>query len=289
MLSKKILLNLLLLAIFVALALFITSTEQTDTKLPLLSSTDTGSVNTIRIRHNASTIIIERAINDTGDHVGDHAGEHTGAGWHIRQPVDVAANQMRVNTLLRLLMAPVHSSYPVANIDAKSIGLDDSRDSISFDNQTFTFGQVNPATGLRYISDGETVYTIEDVYFPLISSHFSTLVSFRLLPEDIEIDRLVLLQQTISQDDSGRWQSNIDITADEVAAIIASWRSAQAFGVRQYIEKESQGELFVTAKDGTQFSFVITDTDPWLILARPELDLEYHLEKEGLKKLTGQY
>jgi len=277
MLSKKILLNLLLLAIFVALALFITSTEQTDTKLPLLSSTDTGSVNTIRIRHNASTIIIERAINDTG------------AGWHIRQPVDVAANQMRVNTLLRLLMAPVHSSYPVANIDANSIGLDDSRDSISFDHQTFTFGQVNPATGLRYISDGETVYTIEDVYFPLISSHFSTLVSFRLLPEDIRIDRLILLDQTISQDDSGRWQSNIDITADEVATIIASWRSAQAFGVRQYIEKESQGELFVTAKDGTQFGFVITDTDPWLILARPELELEYHLEKDGLKKLTGQY
>jgi len=277
MLSKKILLNLLLLAIFVALALFITSTEQTDTKLPLLSSTDTGSVNTIRIRHNASTIIIERAINDTG------------AGWHIRQPVDVAANQMRVNTLLRLLMAPVHSSYPVANIDANSIGLDDSRDSISFDHRTFTFGQVNPATGLRYISDGETVYTIEDVYFPLISSHFSTLVSFRLLPEDIRIDRLILLDQTISQDDSGRWQSNIDITADEVATIIASWRSAQAFGVRQYIEKESQGELFVTAKDGTQFGFVITDTDPWLILARPELELEYHLEKDGLKKLTGQY
>jgi hypothetical protein len=281
MLSNKILLNLILLAIFVALALFITSTEQTDTKLPLLSSTDAGSVNTIAIRHNSSTLIIERASKYTDD--------HTAAGWHIRRPVDIAANGMRVSTLLRLLVAPVHSSYPLAEIDAKSIGLDDSTDSISFDGQTFTFGEVNPATGLRYISDGETVYTIEDVYSPLIRSHFSTLVSFRLLPEDIRIDRLILLEQTIDRDDSGRWQSNIDITADQVATIIASWRSAQAFGVRQYIQRESQGELFVTAEDGAQFSFVITDTDPWLILARPELDLEYHLEKDMLKKLTGQY
>ena len=271
MLSKKVFLNLLLLVIFIALATAVLNTEQADTDLPLLSATDMDDVRTITIRHGDNSTVIERRNR----------------GWYIIQPAHVGANGIRITALLRLLSAPVHSSYALADIDPKAIGLEGSRNSIRFDSQHFTFGQVNPATGLRYISDGENVYTIEDVYYPLINSHFSTLVSFSLIDEDTVIDKLALPGLTISKDSMGRWQSSIDMTADEVASILQDWRSVQAFGVRQYIGRDSLGEIRISRQGGTQMSFSITDTDPWLILARPELDLEYHLEKGTLSKLTG--
>ncbi len=268
---KKNILNLVLLIFVVALASIIYFSEEKSTELNKLSS-NVADINDIIIQHNQNTT---RLIKQSDGH------------WQITQPVSIAANDFRVGSILKLLNAPVHKQYSTDEIDLKKIGLDKPNTTIKFNNEEITFGITNPATNLRYVKKGDTIYTIEDVYYPLLSSSFTALVSLNLLPANSEITKLILSNQTIRKNEKGLWQSNIDISADNINKAIEDWQSTQAFGVHSYMQRKSLGEVFIYLKDQDAISFVITDTDPWLILARPELGLEYHLDIEAYNNLIS--
>ncbi|HHJ34371.1 MAG TPA: DUF4340 domain-containing protein [Gammaproteobacteria bacterium] len=262
--SRKNLLNLFLLIIAAALASIVFFSETSSDKLAPLSTIDITAIKKITIQHNTHTTLIE---SQRDGH------------WKLRQPVEIDANDFRINSILKLVNAPVHSHYPLSDIDAETIGLDDPATKITFDDHTISFGSINPATGLRYVQLDNTIYTIEDIYYPLISSNFSALVSLNLLPVDSHIDKLILINQTITRGDDGLWRSNIAITADDVAGAIDHWQTLQAFGVHRYLERKQLGEVFIYLTGQQQaLRYLITDTDPWLIIARPETGLEYHLD-----------
>jgi hypothetical protein len=268
---KNNILNLVLFLVVISLASVIYFSEEESTALDRLTALDVADIQSISIQHNSNTTAIAK-----------QADGH----WQITQPVDIAANDFRINSVLELVNAPVHSRYPVNEINLANIGLAEPVTTIAFDELDIAFGIVNPATELRYLRMGDSIYTIEDAYYPLLSSHFGTLVSLSLLPADSRIEKLILLNQTISRDDKGFWQSNIAISADRINETVDYWQSDQAFGVHSYLQREPLGEVFIYLEDQQQpVSFIITDTDPWLILARPEIGLEYHLAIEAYDKL----
>ena len=269
--SKINILNLVLFIVVISLAFVIYFSEEPNTQLNLLTSIDTTNVNTIRIHHNNNETLI---IKNGNQH------------WDITQPISIAANDFRINSLLKLLNAPVHSRYSTDEIDLSDTGFSDSSTNISFDDQTINFGTNNAATSLRYVKLNNAVYTIEDVYYPLLSSNFGTLVSLNLIPKGNRIVKLILKNLTLSKNDENIWQSNNEITADNINKILDDWRSAQAFGVHEYLERDELGEVFIYLTDLAEpITYTITDTDPWLILARPELGLEYHLDVDAYNKL----
>lgn len=272
--SKKNLLNLALLLIAATLASIIYFSNETNTDLARLTKVDANTIHKITIWHNNNATTI---MNKTAD-----------SRWQLSKPVAIAANHFRISSILKLLNAPVHNQYAGDAIDLNKTGLLVSKTKISFDDISIIFGITNPVTNLRFVQLGNTVYTIEDVYYPFLSSHFGTLVSFNLLPDNSAINKLILANQTIDKNTSGLWQSNIDISADNINIAIEHWQNIQAFGVREYIEREVLGEVFVFLEERAQaIRFIITDTDPWLIIARPELGLEYHLDKEAYDKLIA--
>ncbi len=272
--SKKNLLNLALLLIAAALASIIYFSDEINTDLPHLTKVDANTIQTITISHNNNVATIINKIADSR--------------WQLSKPVAIAANPFRISSILKLLNAPVHQQYASDAIDLSKTGLLVSKTKISFDDIGIIFGTINPVTNLRFVQLGNTVYTIEDVYYPLLSSHFGTLVSFNLLPANSVIDKLILANQTIDKKASGLWQSNSAISADNINITIENWQNIQAFGVHEYIEREVLAEVFVFLENqAPAIRFIITDTDPWLIIARPELGLEYHLEKEAYDKLIA--
>ena len=267
------LLNLLLFVILLSLATTIYFSEDTDNRLPLLTDVDPGSISSISIQH-----------NDRRTHISRQADDH----WQITQPINIAANNFRISSILKLLNAPVHNRYALDEIDLDKIGLKEPQTTVQLDAYNIAFGKTNPATNLRFVRLDDAVYTIEDVYYPLLTSFFGTLVSLNLLPPGSEIEKLILLNQTIARDDQGRWQSNIDITADNMVNTIQRWQTQQAFGIHQYMQRKPLGEVFIYLQGREQpIDFVVTDTDPWLIIARPELGLEYHLDIENYKPLLS--
>ena len=277
--NSRNLLNLALLLVVAALAFIIYQAEETDTELERISEiyfdNNARDITSLVIEHNGRRTKIEKSADDR---------------WHITEPVSIAANNFRINSILKLAEAPIHNSYPVSELDTEKIGLEPSGKTnntiVSFNGKAFRFGIISPVTNLRYIQIDKTVYTVEDVYYPLLSSHFGTLVSLNLLPEDGIVEKLVLINQSISKDSNGRWQSNIDISADNIAATVEDWKTLQAFGIHEYMQRDQLGEVYVYLEEKQEpITFHITDTDPWLILARPELGLEYHLDIEAYDKL----
>jgi hypothetical protein len=276
MMSKN-LLNVILVIVAAVLAAVIYYSEETTTELELLTRIDPASISAMTIHHKKYETLFTRLEDGH---------------WHITQPIAIAANDFRISSILKLLNAPVHKRYRSSEIDLEKIGLLEPDTMIRFDDIEITFGITNPVTSLRFVRIGEAVSTIEDVYFPLFSSHFSTLVSLNLLPVNEQpyasIKKLILLNQTISRDEAGAWQSNIDISADDINRTIEHWQHAQAFGVHQYLERKLLGEVFIYLEGTDQaITYQITDTEPWLILARPDIGLEYHLDIDAYDNLIA--
>ncbi len=268
---KNNILNLVLFIVVISLASVIYFSEETSMELDRLSTINVDEITSINIQHNQNTTAITKQQDGH---------------WQISLPVNLAANDFRINSVLELVNAPVHNKYSIDEIDLKNTGLDRPVTTIKLNELSIAFGIVNPATKLRYIRLGDYVYTIEDVYYPLLSSHFGTLVSLNLIPKNSRVEKLILVNQTISRDDKGFWQSNIAISADSINKTVDHWQNDQAFAVHSYLEREQLGEVFIYLQ-GQQHpvSFIITDTDPWLILARPEISLEYHLDIEAYDTL----
>jgi len=269
---RKTILNLVLLIFVIALASIIYFSDEKSSELEKLSTTDITAIHSITIQHKGRTTQLSKQ-ND--------------GHWQITQPVSIAANDFRINSVLKLINAPIHNKYSANDIELNTIGLDKPDTTIQLNDKNIAFGIINPATNLRYVKKDDQVYTIEDVYYPLLNSSFGTLVSLNLLPANSKITKLILLNQTISKEANNRWHSNIDISADNINKVIENWQSAQAFGVHTYMQRDSLGEVFVYIKDQKPISFIITDTEPWLILARPELGLEYHLDIEAYNNLIS--
>jgi hypothetical protein len=278
MMHKKTLLNLVMLVIFLSLASAIYFSEQESNRLELLTVIDTSSIHSIKINHNSNQTDIFKRDDGT---------------WVIKNPVSIDANNFRINSLLDLLNTPVHNKYSVTEINLKSIGLQEPITSIQLNDTFIAFGESNPATGLRYIKIDNLIYTIEDVFFPLLSSNFSTLVSLNMLPADSKISKLTLQNQMITKDSNHFWQSNIATTADNINTIIDNWQHTQAFGVHKYFARNpdkttADDEVLIYLQSQQQpIRYLITDTDPWLILARPEIDIEYHLELKAYDMLIS--
>jgi len=243
---KKNILNLILFIFVITLTLIIYFSEEKNITLDKLSETNLNNIHSITIQHNKNTTKLFRT---------------TGGHWKITHPVSIAANEFRISSILKLLNAPVHNKYASNEIDLKKIGLDKPATSIKLNDEKITFGIINPATDLRYIQKGN------------------------LLPANSEIIKLILLNQTISKNEKGLWQSNIAISADNINKTLEHWQQDQAFGVHEYMQRDSLGDIFVYLKDQPPITYLITDTDPWLILARPELGLEYHLDIKAYKNI----
>ena len=175
-------LNLILLAIVIALTAFIYFSEKKNTELERLTNIVPDSISSIIITRKNNTVTLSKQDNNQ---------------WEITQPTLVPANDFRITSLLKLINAPVHNKYSMNEIELNNIGLEATDTGIQFDQQMIYFGVINPITNLRYIRMNDSIYTIEDVYFPLINSHYSTLVSLNLLPSNSQIEKLTLLNQTI--------------------------------------------------------------------------------------------
>ena len=115
---KNNVLNLVLFIVVIALASVIYYSEKSSTELDRLSTIDMSNISNIIIEHNQHTTSLVK---------------HKDGHWQLTQPVQIAANDFRINSILKLINAPVHSSYSSTEIDLHSTGLDKPDTMIKFD------------------------------------------------------------------------------------------------------------------------------------------------------------
>ncbi len=93
----------------------------------------------------------------------------------------------------------------------------------------------------------------------------------------------------LTRDAQGHWQVQPDkpgLSADAIQTLVDAWRTTTALWVKKYAQGSAQGSITVQLKEPAQeLHFDIMARQPELILARPDLGLQYHLSAESAKAL----
>lgn len=267
--KSRLLLNILMLLIFSALiffTLFFTADDNTGQALTSLKPDD---INEIFIPREKGNIELQK-INGT---------------WQMLSPYPMPAHDFRIQHLLKLTQLNSNKVYAADQLELDTFKLKTPRVRIRFNQTWIDFGSTNPVTEQRYIKSGNTVILADDDSYALINSQPSSFVNLSLLPEDSKIQSIKLPQQQLQLKDN-RWQLTpaLEISADDIQRFLQDWQSAQAFGVHAYLKRKQLGYIVIQLKDKS-ISFEISDKSPWLILARPELGIEYHLNDNMVSKL----
>ena len=262
--------NIFLLLLIIGLGVFLFNNGEKYTETKTLSSLSANSINSISIYHNQREIVINKIEQE----------------WRLIKPISISANQFRVRTLLNLLSTNSSAQYFTEGLELKKYGLGKIDTHIQFNDTRIDFGIINAINHLRYVKLNNELHLINDSFYPLISSQIGTLIASELLPGTTKITKLILPKHTLYRDENDLWQSTDNISADNIVETIYQWRHKQAFAVHNYISRESHGNILIYL-EGADFPirFTITDVDPWLIIARPDIGIEYHFNLEDYDAL----
>ena len=267
---SRLITNLFLLILVVGLGTFLFINEEDQNIIKKLSAISAESIDQITIHHKQREIILKKSDQQ----------------WQMIKPVAIAANQFRIKTLLNLLSTGSHAQYPTGSLELEKYGLEQSETYVIFNNTKINFGIINPLNNLRYVILNSQLHLTDDYYFPLVSSQIGTLIARELLPADTKIKKLVLPEHILTRDENNLWTSTDEISSDAITEAVYQWTHKQAFAVHDYMERESLGEIQVYIESSkAPITFNITDVDPWLIIARPEVKLEYHFNIEDYDAL----
>jgi len=208
--------------------------------------------------------------------------------WQITAPYTISANQYRVGTLLQLADTPSHSSFSVHDHNPATFGLNSPEAQLTLNNSVLKFGGKDPLNGYRYVSVDDKIHLINDTSYYSVISEPTTFVNNALLPSDSNIEEITLPGLHLWHD-AGRWNTrpaSDEITADAITVFLDEWRHSQAMGIEP-LDSTPQGEeiiLRLTGQD-SPLRFVITQRQPELKLARPDLKLQYIFPADKLIKL----
>lgn len=225
------------------------------------------------------------------DHVGRPAivMEKQAGHWRITAPRALPADDGRINSLLRLVQETSQARLPARPEDLRKYKLDHPNIRLTLDKTVFAFGDTDALNGRRYVQVGDTVHLITDMYYYQLDGDLASFVSTHLLPDKASITALTLPALALHRDAQGHWQMQPEkpgVSADALQTLIDAWRHSNALWVKPYKSGTSQGSVSVTLATPTEtLHFDIMATQPELILARPDIGMQYHLSPDNAKTL----
>jgi len=276
--NSRTLVNLLLFTFLLASAGWFVYKKNKPIEVTRLTSLKLDEINHIRIpKNNGTDIVFNKTQSVKGITI-----------WEMLSPYQIEAHQFRVNTLLSLTQTPVDKLYPASDINLADFALDKPRANIFFNKVSVSFGKSNTLNNKRYIMSENNMALLADQLYPLVSAQPSTFISLKPLADNIAINSIKLPDLNITRNDENNWQASPGNTLNpnQIQAIITHWKTAQAFSVHRYLQRKQLGSIEIKTQ-GKKIIFIISDDDPWLILARPDLNIEYHLDSSYKNKLLG--
>lgn len=264
---------LLLVGVLVLLAIYEPGIEQPQEPTRLLDL-EREAVTQIRIeRQGQETVALAR----------DARGD-----WHLTGPLAIGASAFRIGSLLRITEQKSLGSFPAEPERLAGYGLETPRVTLILnDAVTIAFGDNTPLDQRRYVRLGERVHLVSDtLYYHLIGS-YTTFVRQQLLPEGTAIAALTLPGLSVRWQEE-RWQVEPKpeaFSADQITRLIDAWKLASAVQIKPYDGEPGETITIVPKGDAEPIRFLLTARTPDLVLARPELGIEYHLAESSGEEL----
>ncbi len=274
--NRRNLLNLALLAVIGVLVMLVVYEPgiEAPPEPPSLLQLDRAAIDHITIQRDGQQDV--ELVRKEGDK------------WWMERPVHHAAEPLRISSLLRIATIKSLSSFAAAPDRLADFGLEQPRVTLTLNNRTtIAFGSSTPLDQRRYVMVGKRIHLITDtLYYHLIGS-FPTFLRKQLLDEGVSIEKLQLPELELAWQGE-RWQltpAPDDYSADRVTALLDNWRLASALEIKPYDGKPGERVTIHIAGVEQPLVLLLTSREPDLVLARPELKIQYHLDASSAAKL----
>jgi len=269
---RRLLINLLLFVAIVVTGLLLVLPDNPDRKEDvILTDLDPLAVKTITILRANSEDITFRKEGNT---------------WMMQSPYTLPANPLRIHTMLGLLQAHSYTRLDQDELELQRFALDKPVVAVRFNDTQIDFGDSSPLGKQRYVHVGNTVHLVNDSLYEQLQTSATFFLSNRLLAEGAKISAIRFPDANLRWQGE-RWQLEPaqDISADVMARIVNAWQQAEAVSVRKYEETQLHGMITVELQDSEPLEFAIVSPAPQLVLARPDIGLQYHLSSYEAKQM----
>ncbi len=204
-------------------------------------------------------------------------------GWMLESPIRWPANDVNVERLLTIASVETDSRLAANEIDLATLGLKFPKATLRLNDTEVLFGATNNIGARRYTMVGSTVFLLPDQHLPFITQGLTAMVDRRLLPRTDELTVFKLPGFEISRDDNNTWQL-IDANGFEqgqIATLVENWQNLEASRVKLFAaNKMPQQKIRVLFADGQNQEFFVMSIDPEIIIANPQIGLQYHFPAE---------
>lgn len=278
--ARRWLLNLALLAVVVALGLFLwyRPAGESEPEAPPLTPLAPDAVQRIEIERPEQPPV--RLVRAEG-------------AWRLTAPVAARVDTFAVDSLLTLTEAPADRPVKTGGGDLAPFGLDRPAVTVRLDDAEVRFGTAHPIENERYILYESGVYLVPARFYDYASVSYTDFIDTRLLAPGRELVALELPGFTLTLED-GTWRREPEIEAlssDRINAFVNDWRHARALNVQKYAGDPVQERLTLTvaAPDGepSALTIGILARSPELVLYRPDEGLQYHFPEAMGERLLS--
>jgi len=216
------------------------------------------------------------------------AGKHlvlrnSGNQWLFEKPVQWPANNITVERLISIVTSEADSRLPAEGIDLARFGLQFPKVILTLNDTRIQFGSTNNIGGRRYIMIGSTIYLLPDIHLHFMTQGIAGLIDRRLLPRSISLKSLELAELGLSKSSNGAWQSDTigEVEVGRLNQIANNWQTLDAGRVKIYHKSKMPGQKIVAGlEDGNEIDFFLMSIKPEIVIARPDLGVQYHFAEK---------
>lgn len=205
-------------------------------------------------------------------------------GWMLESPIRWPANNINIERLLSIVNSDADSRLPADEINLATLGLQFPKAMLRFNDTQLLFGATNNIGERRYIMIDSTVFLLPDVHLPFFSQGLASIVDRRLLPPVFNLSRLKLPGLEISRNSNDNWQvANADgsFEQDQITRLVANWQDLEAARIKLFDTGATpRQKLEVVLQDDSRFEFFVMSIDPEIVIAHPQIGLQYHFRAD---------
>ncbi|VAX11086.1 hypothetical protein MNBD_GAMMA25-1482 [hydrothermal vent metagenome] len=232
----------------------------------LLTNLNSSDINKIKItRRDIDTIVLEKKS--------DH--------WKMLSPYTLAANDYKVEAVMKLLKIESAAQYDINQLDPVNYGLINPAVSILFnDSPQIDFGNLEPLHKQRYVRIDQQLHIIPDYYYYQLVSSVTDYLDHALIHEGEKITRIELPELTLALIDK-KWTlspENKNYSADAFTDLLNEWQYAHAVELRPLTKpRKNTGKsirIFLQGRD-IPIEYSLYQMEDEFILSRVDKNIEY--------------
>ena len=210
-------------------------------------------------------------------------------GWNIVAPISWPANNVNIERLLDIVDRQTDSRLDAEEIDLANLGLDSPKAMLRLNDTRVLFGATNNIGERRYTMIDSTVFLMPDIHMPFIIQGLPGLVDRRMLPARLGLAGLSLPGLRLERDAAGNWRApEADFDGAQIEQLAGNWEALEASRIRDYRASGTpRQKIEAGLADGRRLEFFLMSIDPEIVIANPQIGLQYHFGREYYYQLIS--